>query len=280
MPPSGSPGFDKLSQRARADRLSGGRQLRFIYLLGPMYIDIHSHFLHGVDDGPDTIETSIKMLRRAVMSGIRAVAATPHIIDNLSPGWEETVLLRFREIARAVIEEQIEIDVYLGSEIYFQFNLPELVEWSIGSYRGMGAYSLIETSLSQYPRHFEQTLDILLARGKHPIFAHPERVSSLLGDSGRIAALVEKGILIQVSAGSLLGDFGRKIESFTWELLERGVVHCVASDAHDLFERPFNLDTAWNAVTARCGEDTAGLLMYSNPRHILFGEEVEPVPGK
>ena len=245
-----------------------------------MYIDIHSHFLHGVDDGPESLDTSLKMLRRASISGIRAVAATPHILDSLSPGWEETVLLRFREICRAVIEERMEIDLYLGSEIYFQFNLPDLVEWSIGSYRGMGVYSLVETSLAQYPKQFEQALDILLSRGKHPIFAHPERVGSLLGDSARIAALAAKGILIQVSAGSLLGDFGRKIETFTWELLEQGAVHCVASDAHDLFDRPFNLDSAWHAVTARCGEDAADLLMYVNPRHILFGEEVETIRGK
>ncbi len=245
-----------------------------------MYIDIHSHFLHGVDDGPESIETSLKMLRRAAMTGIRAVAATPHVLDNLSPGWEETVLLRFQEISRAVIAEQIEIDLYLGSEIYFQFNLPDLAEWSIGSYRGMGIYTLVETSLSQYPRHFEQALDILLSRGKRHIFAHPERVGSLLGDFATIAALAEKGILIQVSSGSLLGNFGREVEAYTWGLLERGVVHCVASDAHDEYHRPFNLGTAWNAVSARCGEDIADLLMYANPRHILFGEEAEPVPGK
>ena len=245
-----------------------------------MYIDIHSHFLHGVDDGPENLDTSLRMLRRASASGIRAVAATPHILNNLSSGWEDTVLLRFREIARAVIEEQLEIDLFLGSEIYFQFNLPELVEWSIGSYGGMGIYALVETSLSQYPKHFEQTLDTLLTRGKRPIFAHPERVASLIGDIAHVATLAEKGIVIQVSAGSFLGDFGNKIESFTWELLDRGAVHCVASDAHNLLERPFNLDIAWNAVAARNGEDTADLLMYANPRHILFGEEVESVPGK
>lgn len=244
-----------------------------------MYIDIHSHFLYGVDDGPESFETSLKMLRRASLSGIRAVAATPHILDNLTPGLEEMIRQRFREIARAVINEQMDIDIFLGSEIFYQFNMTELVEWSIGSYRGMGVYSLVETSMSQYPKHFEQALDTLIALGKRPVFAHPERVTPLAGDSEKLAALAEKGVLIQISAGSVLGDFGRKVEAFAWELIDKGLVHCIASDAHDLFDRPFNLDMAWNAVMARKGEDTAHLLMYTNPLHILCGENTERISG-
>ncbi len=239
-----------------------------------MYVDIHSHFLYGVDDGPETLEMSLRMLRRAAAAGIRAVAATPHILNNLSPAWEETVLSRFRETQMSVIGEQIGIDLFLGSEIFFQFGLDELVEWPIGSYRGMGVYSLIEVSMSHYSRHFPQSMSRLLSQGKRPVFAHPERVVPLIGDFDSIASLISEGVVMQITSGSILGDFGRRISEFSWELLEKGLVHCVASDAHDIADRPFNLDSAWIALSDRLGEDAADLLLYHNPRRILFAEEV------
>ncbi|MHB9029135.1 MAG: tyrosine-protein phosphatase [Candidatus Latescibacterota bacterium] len=240
-----------------------------------MYIDIHSHFLHGVDDGPETLDVSLHMLRRAASSGIRAVVATPHMLTHLSPAWEETVLSHFRETARAVVIEKLDIDIYLGSEIFFQFGLEDLVEWSIGSYRGLGRYSLVEVSMSQYSRHFPQALANLLDRGKRPIFAHPERVIPLMEDYDSISSLVSRGVLMQVTAGSLLGDFGKKISAFSWELIGRKLVHFIASDAHDPTDRPFNLDSAWQAVSERFDDDIADLLLFHNPRHILFSEEIE-----
>jgi protein-tyrosine phosphatase len=240
-----------------------------------MYIDIHGHFLYGVDDGPETLDVSMHMLRRAASSGIRAVVATPHVLTRISPAWEETVLTHFRETARAVATEKLDIDVYLGSELFFQFGLEELVEWPMGSYRGMGMYSLVEVSITQYSRHFPQAMANLIDKGKRPVFAHPERVIPLMEDYDSLSSLVARGVLIQITAGSLLGDFGKKVSAFSWELIARKLVHFIASDAHDPTDRPFSLDSAWAAVSERCNEDIADLLLFHNPRHILFSEEIE-----
>jgi len=250
------------------------------YHLNPghqLYIDIHSHILPGVDDGPATSDISIKMIRRAAASGIKALVATPHIMERPSPAWEKNLLAVFHSLCRTVIEEQIDIDLYLGSELMFQFGIDQLVERSFGTYRGMGRYFLVETPMTQYPGHFEQSVSALISRGRLPIFAHPERIQPLVGNAERIASLVRNGFITAVSSGSLLGSFGRRIQSFAWELLDLGIVHIVASDAHDTVDRTFNLDVTWEAITERFDEDTAEMLLTKNPLHVLFGEPVEPI---
>ena len=237
-------------------------------------IDLHSHVLHAVDDGPDSLDISLDMLRHASDSGIRAVVATPHILDGLSEGYEETIIARFRELTLAVIEDKLDIDVYLGSEIYFQFRMEDIIESSIGTYRGMGRYFLVEVSLTHYPKRFEDTLLTLLSQRKVPIFSHPERVGPLIGDFESIKNLVDNGVLMQINSGSILNDFGSRVTEFTSTLLDKGLVHFIASDAHSIRRRSFNLDKARNTITEKYGEDLAEKLLYTNPMRVLFNEEI------
>lgn len=235
-------------------------------------IDLHSHILHGVDDGPDTFETSVEMLRLAADSGIRALVATPHILDSYQN--EDLILSRYRKLSRTAVEEKLDIDLYLASEINFQFGIEDFLDSSIGTFRGMGQYFLVETTLTHYPKHFEETLYKIIERGRTPVFAHPERVGPIVGRKDLIGELVNMGFRMQVNAGSLLGSFGERVRTFAWELLEGGLVHFVASDAHSTRRRTFNLDRAWDAICERCDEDTAERLLYTNPLKVLTGEIV------
>jgi protein-tyrosine phosphatase len=240
-----------------------------------MMIDLHSHVLHAVDDGADSLETALDMLRIASNSGIRAVVATPHILDGLQVGYEETVVSHFRELCRAVTDNRLEIDVYLGAEIHFQFGMEDIIESSIGTYRGMGRYFLVETPLTHYPKRFEEVLMRIISRGKKPIFAHPERVSPLLDDVDTIARLVYNGVYMQVNSGSIIGRFGSNIARFASDLIDRGLVHFIGSDAHSTSKRGFNLEKARDYVEEQYGEDLTELLFYTNPRNVLFSEQIE-----
>ena len=237
-----------------------------------MFIDLHSHILHGVDDGPESFEMSMEMLRLACDTGIRALVATPHILDSFQN--EELIISRFRKLSKAAIEEKLPIDVFLGAEINFQFGIEEFLETSIGTYRGMGLYFLIETTMTHYPKHFEETLFNIIQTGKIPIFAHPERIGPITGDIDLISRLVNMGMLIQLNSGSLLGIFGGKVNTFAWELVEKRLVHFIASDAHSTRRRTFNLDKVWDEVCERYDEDTAEKLMYTNPLKVLAAEKV------
>ena len=238
-----------------------------------MLIDLHSHILHGVDDGPETFEMSLEMLRVAYESGVRVLVATPHILDSFQN--EELIVSRFRKLSRAIVDEKMPVDLFLGSEINFQFGMEDFLETSIGTYRGMGRYFLVETTLTHYPKHFEETMYAILGTGKIPIFAHPERVGPIVGNSDLIANLVASGILIQINSGSLLGIFGEKIKTYSWELLQRGLVHFIASDAHNTRRRTFSMDNAWDEVCKRFDEDTAERLMYHNPLKMLMSERID-----
>ena len=252
--------------------------MKFTQRRQPMMIDIHSHILFGVDDGPEVFEHSLDMLRAAASRGIRVIFATPHILDSSQS--EELILANFRKITAAIIEEKIPIDCYLGSEINFQFGMEAFLEWSMGTYRGMGRYFLVETTLSHYPRHFDEIMDKMIRQGYRPVFAHPERVGPITGDRELISCLVDSGLLIQINSGSLLGLFGGKIQTFAWELLDHGLAHFVASDAHGMRHRTINLDSAWNEISTRYDEGLAELLLWENPRRIVTGEHIEFGPVK
>lgn len=246
-----------------------------------MMIDLHSHVLHGVDDGSDSLEMSIEMLRLACDTGIRAVVCTPHVLDGFISGFEESVIAKFRELCRTVIDYKLDIDLYLGSEIHFQYGMEDIIESSIGSYRGLGLYFLVETPLTSFPNRFEEVLLNIISWGKKPIFAHPERINPLIGNVDAIARLADNGVLIQVNSGSVLGRFGTKVYNFTIELIERGLVHFIASDAHSSRHRTFNLNRAWDFIVDQYGEDFAEKIFYTNPMHVLFSEQIEKVtPGE
>jgi len=238
-----------------------------------MLIDLHSHVLHGVDDGPETFEMSLEMLRVACENGVRVLVATPHILDSFQN--EELIVSRFRKLSRAIVDEKLPIDLFLGSEINFQFGIEDLLETSIGTFRGMARYFLVETTLTHYPKHFDEVMYSIIGTGKIPIFAHPERVGPIVGNSDLIANLVAAGVLIQINSGSLLGIFGERIKSFSLELLERGLVHFIASDAHNTRRRTFSMDDAWDEVCRRFDEDTAELLMYHNPLKVIMSESID-----
>ena len=242
-----------------------------------MMIDLHSHVLHKVDDGSDSIEMSIEMLRLAVDTGIHVVVATPHILDGFTPGFEEAVTTKFNELCKKVIDYKLDVDLYLASEIHFQYGMEKIIESSIGTFRGLGKYFLIETPLTNYPGRFEEVLYRIISWGKRPIFAHPERINPIIGDVDLIARLVDNGVLVQMNSGSVLGRFGSKVYNFSVELLEKGLVHFIASDAHSSRQRRFNLSRGWNVIVEKYGEDFAEKLFYSNPMKVLFSEQVERV---
>lgn len=237
-------------------------------------IDLHSHVLHAVDDGPDTIDISLEMLQQAIETGIHAVVTTPHVLDGLSAGYEESILSKFRELTHAVIDHKLDIDVYLGSEVYFQFGMEDIIASSIGTYRGMGRYFLTEVSLNDYPKRFEEILLRLISQGKKPIFAHPERIGPLIGDVETIEKLINYGVLIQMNSGSILKSFGTSIYEFSSLLLQKRLVHFVASDAHSTRSCSFKLEQARDSIVEQCGEDYAEKLVYTNPLCVLFNEEI------
>jgi protein-tyrosine phosphatase len=195
-------------------------------------IDLHCHVLPGIDDGPETIEGSLALARAAVAAGTSTLVATPHV------SW------RYRNdaagIARAAAElrerlgaEGIELELLTGAEIAMT-RVGELDDGELTQLRlGGGPWLLIEPPFTPVAAGLRETVLGLQDRGHRVLLAHPERCPAIHRDVGLLEALVAEGVLSSVTAGSLAGHFGEVVRRFTLGLFERGLVHNVASDAHD-----------------------------------------------
>jgi protein-tyrosine phosphatase len=195
-------------------------------------VDLHSHILPGVDDGAPDVETSIAMARTAAADGIRIMVATPHVsfeyeLDPMDVG------RRVGELNLALAKQEVPLAVLPGGEIA----LTRLAALEPGALRmlslGAGPYLLVETPYAGAAPFLEEVLFDLDLRGFRTILAHPERCAMFETDRDRLARLVERGVLCSVNAGSMAGQFGRRVRDFCVHLFRAGLVHNVASDAHD-----------------------------------------------
>jgi protein-tyrosine phosphatase len=242
-------------------------------------IDLHSHILPGVDDGPRTLEGSLELARAAVADGTRTILATPHVNDD--PGIDAERVAAGLEVLRpALAEAEIPLEVLPGGEIAI-WRLADLDDAALrGLALGGGPYLLVESPFSPVVGDFEPIVLDLLMRGHRVLLAHPERCPAFQRDPARLERLVDGGVLVQITAGSMAGGFGSTVRRFTAALLRDGLVHAVASDAHDAVKRPPGLNFGFTAIEHRelpgIGAHQAWLTEAA-PRAILDGA---PLPER
>jgi len=231
-------------------------------------IDIHSHVVWGLDDGACSLEDGLAMLRTALEDGITDIVATAH--SNAQYRFQPDLLRQRTEVLARRSEGKPFI--HTGCEFRISSdNIGPLLDSPFTYTINAGPYLLLEFSDLHIGRHTESILRQLLDAGIVPIVAHPERNPLLRRDIDRVESWIELGCLVQVTAQSTTGGFGGATRSATLRLLDRGLVHVVASDAHDPRYRPPTLFPAYQAVRARFGGKTADLLFTDNPRGIIQG---------
>jgi protein-tyrosine phosphatase len=200
-------------------------------------LDLHSHILPGLDDGADDMEVSLAMARIAVGDGVRTMAATPHVNFDYDVD-PETVLSRVGELETALAGADIALAVLPGAEISVpravELNDDELASFSIGGGRTL----LIESPYVKGIGSMEELFFDLQLRGFRVLLAHPERCPSFQDDPGLLRRIVERDVYCLLNTGSLAGAFGRRVRAFALDLVRGGLVHSIASDAHDPQGRP------------------------------------------
>jgi protein-tyrosine phosphatase len=210
-------------------------------------IDLHCHLLWGLDDGPRELSESIELARVAVAAGTEVIVATPHIRHD-HPFEIEALQERADELRAALASEGLALQVRLGGEVSIdkarELDDNELRAVALGS----GPYVLVESPYVPVEELLEGTLLDLQLRGFRPVLAHPERSPCFVNDTHRVSALVRSGVLCSVSAGSVTGQFGRRVRRIALDLLRGGLVHNLASDAHDAGRRPPGLEKAVAAI--------------------------------
>ena len=243
-------------------------------------IDLHTHVLPGIDDGPATVEGSIELARAAAADGATTLVATPHVT------WEDhntgaSVAEGIAALQPRLDAEGIPIRLRSGGELAAQ-RASELSDEEIRALRlGGGEWLLAECPLGGSAAGFDSILYALQARGHRIVLAHPERSPVLQRDPALLERLVDAGMLSSITAGSLVGRFGSTVQRFTHEIVEAGLVHNVASDAHGTARRPPGMRAELEQADADLPglADRAEWLCTDVPTAILEGGPIPPEPG-
>jgi protein-tyrosine phosphatase len=240
-------------------------------------IDLHSHILPGLDDGSRTVEDARELARLAGEDGVTAIAATPHVRGDYPtrPEEMERGVLGLRE---DFAEQGIQVEVLHGGEIDLgmlgSLDDDDLRRFSLARSE---RYVLLEFPYTGWPSGLEETVYGLGLRGFVAVIGHPERNREVQADPGRLAEAVRLGALVQVTAASVDGRIGRSSQKAADWLLQRGLVHVLASDAHTPDIRAAGLAAAAEAV----GDDRlAAYLTVEAPTAIVASEPVPPPPTK
>jgi protein-tyrosine phosphatase len=235
-------------------------------------IDIHSHILWGMDDGAPTEEISLEMLRLAARGGTTDIVATPH-----SNGEFEYQPQLIAERIRQLTEKSGGVPkIHRGCDFHLSFdNVEQAMEtperFSINGKR----YLLVEFADMHIPPSASRILEQLLGVDLVPIITHPERNPIIRKEPEKLKAWIDQGCLVQVTALSVLGGFGKSAETAARQYLSKGMAHFIASDAHDPVNRHPRLDDAYAAIAEHWGRDLAELLLVENPGRVIRGEYIE-----
>ena len=238
-------------------------------------VDVHCHILPGIDDGPATIEESLAMAESAVADGITRVVATPHSSSEYH--------FDFKRVRQICNELQTEIGGRLELATGCDFHLdPEnlaLLRKDASPYcLNQHDYLLVEFNEISIPPGMDQTLHEIQLTGLRPVITHPERNRILRAHPERLKKWARQGCFVQVTGGSLTGTFGATAQRDALKWIREGLVHFVASDAHNTRTRPLRLQPAYEVVLHQFGEVKARALFQDNPLAAFEGRELPHVP--
>jgi protein-tyrosine phosphatase len=232
-------------------------------------IDLHCHILPAMDDGADSKEESLAMARLAAADGIRTIVATPHVKHDIpDPARihaEVTILNRRLE------EQDIPLEVVSGGDVSALLPVEVVRNYTVNG----TDFILLEFPHSHLPHQAEEILFQWQLAGLRPIITHPERNPSILRDPGHLARLIDAGALVQVTGGSLTGQFGIDVRNCACHLVAAGMVHFLASDGHSSRYRRPELSAAVRMAADMIGDHAARTLVEDNPAAVLSGRGID-----
>ncbi len=233
-------------------------------------IDLHFHCLPFIDDGPRSWDEAVALCRMAAEEGVETIVATPHVLRdpwiNHDPTERDELLLRLNDLLGGTPA------ILPGCELYFTSELPDLLEEGTDgplTLLNRGDHVLVEFPALSVPRSVERVFHELELLGITPLIAHPERNLALAADPFRLENLVARGAKTQITAASLLGDFGPSAYDASIEFHERGLMTLIASDSHNIANRPPRIQAAREWVIANWGEEEARRLFIENPAQVI-----------
>jgi protein-tyrosine phosphatase len=240
-------------------------------------IDLHHHCLPDVDDGPRAWDEAVEMCRIAREEGIETIVATPHVLRGRWKTFSIPELHARIDALRSRVGNTPRL--LLGSEYFFAHDFADVLASGTAIVPLAGSrFVLVELASNSVPPMLEQPFYRVQLEGFVPVLAHPERNTVFQSRPDMLTALVEQGARTQITLGSLTGAFGRAAKECAEVLLERRLVHFVATDAHNTEKRPPRIREAIAALEALVGTDVAEALTRGNPLAVVENRALEYDP--
>lgn len=236
-------------------------------------IDIHCHILPGIDDGPTEWEESLAMCEMAVKDGIRTIVATPHVNNGSYFNSKEKIIEKIEEL-RERINGRVELEILIGADTHVSFDLVDRLQSKEIPTINNKNYILLELPHELLPPNLESFIFDLKVMGITPIITHVERTLWIKRKFEELKKLIQKGALLQITAMSITGEFGRSAQQWSEKLLKENLVHIIASDGHSINGRPPILSRALNAASSIVGRDDAYAMVNDTPLKVIKGEEL------
>ncbi|MCI6997573.1 MAG: hypothetical protein MR936_12495 [Eubacterium sp.] len=235
-------------------------------------VDIHAHVLPGLDDGPGNIEISLKMIKMAADNNVNHIVATSH--GNYYPYGLDEYWVAFGNLKEELKNYNIPVTVYPGMEIYMDDSAINMIESKKVLSINRSDYILVEFPFDEYEENVKAGIEMLLNRKYRVILAHPERYIFFQRSPGLAYNLEKKGCIMQMNQGSLLGYFGGECNRLALRMLNDGIIHMIATDAHDLKYRSYDLRRLMLWLQKYYQPELIHLWLSENPSRILKGYDI------
>ena len=240
-------------------------------------IDIHCHILPMLDDGASDWSEALATARLAVSSGVTAMVATPHFQGD-TQGLEimPKLLSRYEKLVQLLARQQIPLKLFPGAEILCTPETVSMAKQHMLPTLGNSNYLLTEFFFDESEEFITSTLLELANCGYRPIVAHPERYEAVQHSPELIEQLFFQDTVIQLDKGSLMGNFGSEVQESALWILQNGLAHIIASDAHGMHHRTTDMIDLRQFLLENCPPRYVEVLLVNNPARVLTNKEMFP----
>ncbi len=200
----------------------------------PIFTDIHSHLLPGIDDGVKTVEESLEVIKHLISLGFKKLITTPHIMSDYYKNTPEIINSKLNEVKNTLKAANIKIDIEAAAEYYLDENFYKKIINNEELLTFGDNYILFETSFTVEPLILKEVIFRLNSSGYKPVFAHPERYQYLQEKKKLLNELIDQGLLFQINALSLTGYYSKQVQKSAEDLINKNVVAFIGSDCHNM----------------------------------------------
>ena len=241
------------------------------------FADLHSHFLFGVDDGARDLRKSLRMIEQAQENNIRYMVATPHVSEVMNEEFSQLLIDNFHQLQKEILKRNMTVKIFLASEILFNEDIFKWLDSPWATINATGKYLLFELPFFTLPQGIDAFIFQCKVKGITPVMAHPERYFYMHNKLDELLNWHSQGCLMQMDAGSILGQFGKKVQNISKKLVQMEFFSIVGSDAHDVIGRNYQtMFDAHDLLLESLDSDYVKKLLYENPKKIIYGDKVIP----